>query len=138
MTSQHEHEECVLEQRPLVVTALSVGSSSLVEIALSAGDVVRAHRGTLWYTINGRNEDVVLSAGQRCTAERDATIIVSGLGRARFSVTHRDRGHHPAHHPDVRAYSARHRLAGWLARAGVRLLGLVRGVWAAPGLRAAS
>ncbi len=49
---------------------------------------LRAERGTLWVTVDGRLDDIALEPGQRQVFDGPDTVVVGSLGgRAVFSVT---------------------------------------------------
>jgi hypothetical protein len=74
-----------------VHTGLAVDAHEMLRLALARGDHVRADAGTVWITIDGRVEDIVLGAGEVYTAPEDVAVNATGLNAGRLTVL----GHRP-------------------------------------------
>lgn len=87
MHASHES----LESGLTVHTGLAVGRHELLRLALARGDHVRAEAGTVWLTIDGVRDDIVLGAGDVYTAPEDLAVNATGLDAGRLTVL----GHRP-------------------------------------------
>ncbi len=77
--------ECV-QQETRTTLSLSVCPGRLISVSLSSGDTVQVERGLLWYTIDGRLDDVIVGAGERKTLAEDLRVTMAGLGKTDISL----------------------------------------------------
>jgi hypothetical protein len=69
-----------------VGTALNVCPQDLLVLSLQRGDRLRGEAGSLWLTVDGRLEDVVLAPGEVHLVERDGPVNLTALRAGRLSV----------------------------------------------------
>ena len=67
-------------------TALCLGRSDLLSLPLQAGDSLRSERGTVWITVDGLPQDILLEPGQAHVVPAAVAVNVSALGSACVSV----------------------------------------------------
>ena len=68
-------------------TALCLGRSDLLALPLQAGDsLLRSERGTVWITVDGLLQDILLEPGQEHVVPEAEAVNVSELGSACVSV----------------------------------------------------
>ena len=79
----HRHtREAALTAR----TALCLGRSDLLAVPLQAGDSLRSGRGTVWMTVDGLPQDILLEPGQKHVVPDAVAVNVSALHSACASV----------------------------------------------------
>jgi len=69
-----------------VRTALCLGRSDLLAVPLQAGDSLRSERGTVWITVDGLPQDILLEPGQEHFVPEAGAVNVSALQSACVSV----------------------------------------------------
>lgn len=67
-------------------TALCLGRSDLLAVPLQAGDSLRSERGTVWITVDGLPQDILLEPGQEHFVPEAGAVNVSALQSACVSV----------------------------------------------------
>ena len=67
-------------------TALCLGRSDLLAVPLQAGDSLRSERGTVWITVDGLPQDILLEPGQEHFVPEAGALNVSALQSACVSV----------------------------------------------------
>lgn len=67
-------------------TALCLGRSDLLAVPLQAGDSLRSERGTVWITVDGLPQDILLEPGQEHSVPEAGAVNVSALDSACVSV----------------------------------------------------
>ena len=67
-------------------TALCLGRSDLLAVPLQAGDSLRSERGTVWITVDGLPQDILLEPGQAHVVAEAGAVNVSALHSACVSV----------------------------------------------------
>ncbi|WP_284619028.1 DUF2917 domain-containing protein [Aquabacterium humicola] len=67
-------------------TAMRLQSSDLIALDLQAGDRLRSDAGTLWITVDGEPDDLMLQAGDVHTVAADSRLNVSALRSASLVV----------------------------------------------------
>ena len=90
-----------------VRTALQLRATAMLSPPLQAGDQLRGERGTVWVTIDGQLQDILLQPGETYAVEQTGALNVSALDSACVSVL----GRKPLSWRRVRP-EARH---GWAA-----------------------
>ncbi len=84
MTATHLYSATA---KPLTVrTALCLDDHDLLSVALQAGDSLRGERGTVWITIDGQLQDILLEPGQVHAVTEAGALNVSALHGACVSV----------------------------------------------------
>ncbi|MEW6704289.1 MAG: DUF2917 domain-containing protein [Pseudomonadota bacterium] len=63
-----------------------LGRNDLLTLGLQAGERVRCDRGTVWVTLDGNAEDLVLAAGEEYRAPHAQVLHASGLGQGPLAV----------------------------------------------------
>lgn len=63
-------------------TAMALSQHDLIALELQAGDRVRSDCGTLWLTVDGQLDDVLVDVGQVHTVKAAATVNVSAMRQA--------------------------------------------------------
>ena len=69
-----------------VRTALQLRATAMLSLPLQAGDQLRGERGTVWVTIDGQLQDILLQPGETYTVEQTGARNVSALDTACVSV----------------------------------------------------
>lgn len=67
-------------------TTMKLGRDDLIALELQAGDSLRSDCGTLWLTVDGQPQDVLVDVGKVHTVQTEGTINVSALRSARMVV----------------------------------------------------
>ena len=67
-------------------TALCLGRSDLLSLAVQAGDSLRGERGTVWITVDGQPQDILLEPGQAHVVQTPGALNVSALHSGCVSV----------------------------------------------------
>ena len=67
-------------------TALCLGRSDLLSLAVQAGDSLRSERGTVWITVDGQPQDILLEPGQAHVVQTPGALNVSALHSGCVSV----------------------------------------------------
>ena len=67
-------------------TSMKLGREDLIALELQAGDRLRSDCGTVWITVDGQPQDVLVDAGKLYTAETAGKVNVSALRSARLVV----------------------------------------------------
>lgn len=67
-------------------TSMNLGREDLIALELQPGDRLRSDCGTLWVTVDGQAQDVLLGAGRVHTVETGGQVHVSALRSARMVV----------------------------------------------------
>ena len=68
------------------VLCMQVLLNQQLRLRNAAGWIVESCGGTVWITQEGDPRDVMLTAGERFTLDRDGKTIVSGIGEAMLAV----------------------------------------------------
>ncbi|HSW06248.1 DUF2917 domain-containing protein [Aquabacterium sp.] len=63
-------------------TSMALSQHDLIALELQAGDRLRSDCGTLWVTVDGQPEDVMVDAGHVHTIKAAGTVNVSALRSA--------------------------------------------------------
>jgi hypothetical protein len=58
----------------------------MLTLHLRAGDRLRCDRGSVWCTVDGEDQDIVLAAGDTYVAPADEVLRASGLKQGRLAV----------------------------------------------------
>ena len=61
-----------------VRTALQLRATAMLSLALQAGDQLRSERGTVWVTIDGQLQDILLAPGETYAVQQTGALNVSG------------------------------------------------------------
>ena len=69
-----------------VRTALQLRATTMLSLPLQAGDQLRGERGTVWVTIDGQLQDILLQPGESYAVQQTGALNVSALGSACVSV----------------------------------------------------
>ncbi|MDO9074751.1 MAG: DUF2917 domain-containing protein [Rubrivivax sp.] len=93
-------------------TEIRLDDQRLLTLSLRAGDLLRAEGGTVWATVDGERDDIVLEPGDVHAVPRDCELRVSAFGQARLEIY----GHGPLHYEGPRRKPV-HRMvvAAWRA-----------------------
>jgi hypothetical protein len=67
-------------------TSMKLGREDLIALELQAGDSLRSDCGTVWLTVDGQPQDVLVDAGELHTVKATGTVNVSALRSARLVV----------------------------------------------------
>lgn len=67
-------------------TSMKLGREDLIALELQAGDSLRSECGTVWLTVDGQPQDVLVDAGKQHTVQTDGTVNVSALRTASLVV----------------------------------------------------
>jgi hypothetical protein len=67
-------------------TAMRLQASDLIALDLQAGDRLRSDAGTVWITVDGEPDDLMLTPGEVHTVETDSRLNVSALRSASLVV----------------------------------------------------
>jgi hypothetical protein len=63
-----------------------LGAADMLTLKLQPGERVRCERGTVWLTVDGELDDIVLEAGEVHVVQRAQTLRASGLDCGRLVV----------------------------------------------------
>ncbi len=74
-------------------TEIRLDEQHLLTLSVRAGDLLRSAGGTVWATVDGELDDIVLEPGAVHVAPHDEALRVSAFGHARLEVY----GHGPLH-----------------------------------------
>ena len=103
---------------PLAVrTALCLDEHDLLSVAVHPGDRLRGERGTVWITVDGELQDILLEPGQEHRVQQAGALNVSALHGACVSVL----GALPLAWRRVRPQRWGAGVAGWVQQLGRRL-----------------
>ena len=72
-----------------VRTALQLRATAMLSLPLQAGDQLRGECGTVWATIDGQLQDILLQPGETYTVGQTGALNVSALDSACVSVLSR-------------------------------------------------
>jgi Protein of unknown function (DUF2917) len=75
-------------------TEIRLDEQNLLTLSVRAGDLLRSAGGTVWATVDGARDDMLLAPGDVHVLGRDCELRVSALGHARLEVY----GHGPLHY----------------------------------------
>ena len=92
---------------------VTLADRDLLELDRSRGSTVQSLTGTLWITQHGDIRDIVLSAGDAWTIERDGLTIVAAQGDALLRIVGRASTGATARRAAMRT---REKISRWLAR----------------------
>lgn len=67
-------------------TSLSLDRVDLLALPLQAGDRLRSEHGTVWITVDGQPQDILLAPGQTHVVPEAGAVNVSALGSACVQV----------------------------------------------------
>jgi hypothetical protein len=67
-------------------TEIRLDRQHLLTVSVRAGDLLRSAAGTVWATVDGEPEDIVLEPGDVHVAPHDGELRVSAFGQACFEV----------------------------------------------------
>jgi len=67
-------------------TTMKLGRDDLIALQVQAGDRLRSDCGTLWITVDGQPQDVLIDAGKVHRVEAGGTVNVSALRSAHLVV----------------------------------------------------
>jgi hypothetical protein len=90
---------------------VTLADRDLLELDRSRGSTVQSLRGTLWITQHGDIRDIVLSAGDAWTIERDGPTVVEAQGDALLRIVGRASAGATVRHAAMRA---RERVRRWI------------------------
>lgn len=62
-----------------VRTVLQLRATAMLSLPLQAGDQLRGERGTVWVTIDGQLQDILLEPGQTYAVEQTGALNVTAL-----------------------------------------------------------
>lgn len=99
-----------------VLTSMALDARQLLALPLQAGDSVHSRAGTVWITVDGQAQDIVLSPGEQHTLPKAMVLNLSAMDTACAAI----RSHGPL------AW----RRIGPVAGVGERLLGGLPRWWA--------
>jgi Protein of unknown function (DUF2917) len=119
MTATHLYSS--RESKLATRTALSLGRSDLLALPLQAGDSLRSERGTVWITVDGAPQDILLDPGQEHVVTDTGAMMVSALQSACVSVrSDRPLVWHKVTHAAQPAWAGRAlaQMGAWAANAG--------------------
>lgn len=106
-------------------TEIRLDGQQLLTLSVRTGDLLRSAGGTVWATVDGEPDDILLAPDDVHVLPRDCELRVSAFGHARMEVY----GHGPLHYRMPRRLPARGAFAAaWNAVvSGIRpALGSVR------------
>ncbi|EWS55981.1 MULTISPECIES: DUF2917 domain-containing protein [unclassified Methylibium] len=106
-------------------TEIRLDDQHLLTLSVRAGDLLRSAGGTVWATVDGEPDDILLAPGDVHVLTRECELRVSAFGHARLEVY----GHGPLHYRMPRPLPARGAFAAaWNAMvSGIRpALGSIR------------
>ena len=83
-------------------TEIRLDEHSLLTLSVRAGDLLRNDGGTVWATIDGELEDILLGPGDVYAVPRDREIHVSGFEHVRLEIY----GHGPLQYEVARLQPA--------------------------------
>lgn len=75
-------------------TEIRLDAQNLLTVPVRASDLLRSAGGTVWATVDGEPDDIVLAPGDVHVVPHDAELRVSAFGHARLEVY----GHGPLHY----------------------------------------
>lgn len=67
-------------------TEIRLDEQHLVTLSVRAGDLLRGGDGTVWATVDGEPDDILLEPGDMHVAPRDGKLRVSAFGHARLEI----------------------------------------------------
>jgi Protein of unknown function (DUF2917) len=67
-------------------TEIRLDEQKLVTLSVRSGDLLRSAGGTVWATVDGEPDDIVLAPGDGHVAPNDGELRVSAFGPARLEV----------------------------------------------------
>jgi hypothetical protein len=67
-------------------TEIRLDDQNLLTLSVRAGELLRSDGGTVWVTIDGEPEDILLEPGDVHVVPRDRELRVSAFGRARLEI----------------------------------------------------
>lgn len=88
-------------------TELRLDEQNLLTLSVRAGDLLRSAGGTVWVTVDGEPDDILLEPGHVHVVPRQSDLRVSAFGHARLEIY----GHGPLHFQVPRRQQARGAIA---------------------------
>lgn len=88
-------------------TEIRLDEQNLLTLSVRAGDLLRSDGGTVWATVDGEPDDILLATGDVHVLPRDCELRVSAFGHARLEIY----GHGPLQFRWPRRQPARGALA---------------------------
>lgn len=67
-------------------TEIRLDEQPLLTLSVRAGDLLRSAGGTVWATVDGEPDDILLQPGDVHVAPNDGELRVSAFGQARLEV----------------------------------------------------
>jgi hypothetical protein len=67
-------------------TEIRLDEQNLLTLSVRSGELLRSAGGTVWATVDGEPDDIVLEPGDVHVAPHDGELRVSALGHARLEV----------------------------------------------------
>ena len=80
-------------------TALCLGRSDLLAVPLQAGDSLRSERGTVWITVDGRPQDILLEPGHEHVVPDAISTSMARHSFVKSSTIFRQRNRRPSTNP---------------------------------------
>lgn len=75
-------------------TEIRLDDQRSLTLSVRAGDLLRGEDGTVWATVDGERDDILLEPGDVYAVARDCGLRVSAFGHARLEIY----GHGPLHY----------------------------------------
>ncbi len=76
-----------LASRPGALERTSLGARETLKFHLRAGRAIRCASGSVWITVDGRSDDIILSAGEIfLTGNAKSIVVIEGLERSAIEM----------------------------------------------------